>query len=628
MDQQIAKMLNELQLLFRSINQKQLDLPRIVLLGQQSSAKSSVVEHLVGREFLPRGATRRPLILTLVHKEEDEEKGEWGEFAHSAGQRMHDFGLIRREIEAESHDDDKCASHAPIHLTIHSLHVCDFTIIDLPGLTNVAANEKEVRALVIHYISQPNAIIMAVSAGNVDLANSESLKMAKEVDPAGVRTLGVISKLDLLDKGTDALDMLQNRVVALRHGFVGVVCRGEADGREGVTVGDALVAERDFFARHPIYSSGTAHVGTECLAKRLQTLFVQHIQQFLPPMRSQIVATRGATQQEWSLLLMGDEQENNSKDAILRHLTEYDAQVKHLLEGNTVATTTLTGGARISRVFRTTFSRALHQLQPLDALSDAQIKLCLCNAAGVHSKLFLPEACFELLVRQQIGRLLEPSLACLEQVVTELRKIVVDALHETPALCRKFPALSAAIQQVAHDMLRKDATLAQTHIRHIMACEADSINTEHEDFVGVALAMQRLDAGKPQPQPAASSSSPSPIPILKMPISWAQQQSVQKPLTFSSSDVALVRALVASYFGIVKKSVADQVRKAVMHFLVLRLQRRLHNALVLHLYQDNRCQELLALCPKVAQQRADLQALLETFDRALFLIDSASSKQT
>lgn len=65
--------------------------------------------------------------------------------------------------------------------------------------------EHQVRDLVLHYIGNPNSIILAVSSANTDMATSEALKMAKEVDPDGRRTLAVITKLDLMDAGVLAI---------------------------------------------------------------------------------------------------------------------------------------------------------------------------------------------------------------------------------------------------------------------------------------------------------------------------------------------------------------------------------------------------------------------------------------
>ena len=101
-------------------------LPQIVVVGSQSSGKSSVLESLVGRDFLPRGAgmcTRRPLLLQLLHNTEGGDANEWGEFAHLPGKRFHDFDEIRREIEAETERKLGKTLHVspePIRLCIRS----------------------------------------------------------------------------------------------------------------------------------------------------------------------------------------------------------------------------------------------------------------------------------------------------------------------------------------------------------------------------------------------------------------------------------------------------------------------------------------------------------------------------
>ena len=70
---------------------------------------------------------------------------------------------------------------------------------------------------------------MAVQAANADLANSDALQLAKEVDPKGLRTVGVVTKLDLMDAGTDALDVLEGKVIPLKLGYIGVVNRSQKD---------------------------------------------------------------------------------------------------------------------------------------------------------------------------------------------------------------------------------------------------------------------------------------------------------------------------------------------------------------------------------------------------------------
>lgn len=178
----------------------------------------------MGRSFLPRGTgivTRRPLILQLVYTPKDDrehrsaENGtldleEWGMFLHTKNKIYKDFNDIRAEIEAETDrmaGANKGICPEPINLKIYSMSVVNLTLIDLPGITKVPVGdqpediESQIRELVLKYICSPNSIILAVVTANTDMATSESLKLSKDVDPDGRRTLAVVTKLDLMDAG-------------------------------------------------------------------------------------------------------------------------------------------------------------------------------------------------------------------------------------------------------------------------------------------------------------------------------------------------------------------------------------------------------------------------------------------
>lgn len=121
----------------------------------------------------------------------------------------------------------------------------------------------------MRYISKPNAIILAVTAANTDLANSDGLKLAREVDPEGSRTIGVLTKVDLMDQGTDVVDILAGRVIPLRLGYVPVVNRGQRDIDQSKSIASALDNERKFFETHPSYASKASYCGTPWLARKL-----------------------------------------------------------------------------------------------------------------------------------------------------------------------------------------------------------------------------------------------------------------------------------------------------------------------------------------------------------------------
>jgi len=132
--------------------------------------------------------------------------------------------------------------------------------------------EKQTRNLITEYIAKPNSIVLAVSPANVDLVNSEALKLARQVDPQGKRTIGVLTKLDLMDHGTNALEILSGRVYPLKLGFIGVVNRSQHDIQENKSLAEALKAEQEFFRLHPAYRNMAHRCGTQFLAKSLNSV--------------------------------------------------------------------------------------------------------------------------------------------------------------------------------------------------------------------------------------------------------------------------------------------------------------------------------------------------------------------
>lgn len=248
---------------------------------------------------MPRGTgivTRRPLILQLINrpvtsqpqtngvksetKSADNETNadEWGEFLHIPGKKFHNFNEIREEIvkETESKTGRNAGiSPSPINLRIYSPNVLTLTLVDLPGLTKVPVGdqpkdiEKQIKDMVLKQIQKSNAIILAVTAANTDLANSDGLKLAREVDPEGQRTIGVLTKVDLMDDGTDVVDILAGRIIPLRLGYVPVVNRGQRDIENKKAISFALENEKNFFENHKAYRNKSSYCGTPYLARKL-----------------------------------------------------------------------------------------------------------------------------------------------------------------------------------------------------------------------------------------------------------------------------------------------------------------------------------------------------------------------
>jgi dynamin 1-like protein len=569
--EQLIPIANKLQDVLGAVGQNTttIDLPQIVVVGGQSSGKSSVLESIVGRSFLPRGTgivTRRPLILQLYNtnassingsstsststsssstrvkssnagmsssssdgnndKRDDgassDEQQEWGEFLHQRGRKYYDFAQIRQEIIAETDrltGRNKGIDTQPIHLKIYSPRVLALTLVDLPGIAKVPVGDQppdieyQIRKMVLQYISNPNAIILAVTSANTDLANSDAIQLAQQVDPTGTRTVGVLTKLDLMDPGTDCADILMNLVIPLRQGYVAVVNRGQKDIDADKSIRDGLRKEEHFFKKHPIYSRDSnllAKCGTSRLAKTLNNILMHHIRDCLPDLKSRIGTMLSDVQREMDALGSSAPLPNNRSArgaALLKILSKFATNFGSLLDGkgckdldmskkstfigtgSSAIATELEGGARISYIFTDIFASSLVSVGAFDALTDDEIRATIRNANGTRPALFVPEISFDLLVRRQIARLEQPGVQCVDLVYEELQRI---ALQSQPNELKRYPVLRDRILEVTAALLRKSLIPTQMMISNLVKIELAYINTSHPDFIGGSRAVAKL----------------------------------------------------------------------------------------------------------------------------------------
>lgn len=222
---------------------------------------------------------------------------EYGEFLHCIDRKLTDFDEIRSEIIAETErkvGTNKGISKSPINLRIYSPNVLNLTLVDLPGITKIPVGdqpgdiETQIREMIVEHIRKENCLILAVSAANADLATSEALKLASEYDKDGKRTIGVITKLDLMENGTDARDIFENKLFPLRRGYVGVVCRSQNDNIKGKEIAAAISDEHAFFMRHSYYSKIIDRLGTPHLQRILNQQLNEHIRVTLPNLQDNL----------------------------------------------------------------------------------------------------------------------------------------------------------------------------------------------------------------------------------------------------------------------------------------------------------------------------------------------------
>ncbi|XP_043944037.1 dynamin-1-like protein [Protopterus annectens] len=528
--------------------------------------------------------------------------------------------------------------------------------------------EIQIRELILRYISNPNSIILAVTAANTDMATSEALKISREVDPDGRRTLAVITKLDLMDAGTDAMDVLMGRVIPVKLGIIGVVNRSQLDINTKKRVADSIRDEYAFLQKR--YPSLANRNGTKYLAKTLNRLLMHHIRDCLPELKTRINVL--AAQYQTLLNSYGEPVEDKNA-TLLQLITKFAAEYCNTIEGTAkyIETSELCGGARICYIFHETFGRTLECVDPLGGLSTIDILTAIRNATGPRPALFVPEVSFELLVNRQIKRLEEPSLRCVELVHEEMQRIIQHcSTYSTQELLR-FPKLHDAIVEVVTSLLRKRLPVTNEMVHNLVAIELAYINTKHPDFADACAlinnnieeqrrnrpgrdlpsAVPRDKQGNPatllgdgipdagtgswrgmlkaskaeEPpsdekakftqQPPGSPLKCHAVNLLDVPVPVARKLSARE-----QRDCEVIERLIKSYFLIVRKNIQDSVPKAVMHFLVNFVKDNLQSELVGQLYKSKLLEDLLTESEDMAQRRMEAADMLQALQRASQII--------
>ncbi|KAL9880413.1 dynamin-1 shibire isoform 4-T8 [Glossina fuscipes fuscipes] len=499
--EQLIPIVNKLQDAFTQLGvHMQLDLPQIAVVGGQSAGKSSVLENFVGKDFLPRGSgivTRRPLILQLIHG-----ITEYGEFLHCKGKKFTNFDEIRKEIEDETDrvtGSNKGISNIPINLRVYSPHVLNLTLIDLPGLTKVAIGdqpvdiEQQIKNMIFQFIRKETCLILAVTPANTDLANSDALKLAKEVDPQGVRTIGVITKLDLMDEGTDARDILENKLLPLRRGYIGVVNRSQKDIEGRKDIHQALAAERKFFLSHPSYRHIADRLGTPYLQRVLNQQLTNHIRDTLPGLRDKLqkqMLTLEKEVEEYKHFQPGDT--SIKTKAMLQMIQQLQSDFERTIEGSgsaLVNTNELSGGAKINRIFHERLRFEIVKMACDEKELRREISFAIRNIHGIRVGLFTPDMAFEAIVKRQIAQLKEPVIKCVDLVVQELSAVVRSCTDKMA----RYPRLREETERIITTHIREREQRCKEQILLLIDFELAYMNTNHEDFIGFANAQNKSE---------------------------------------------------------------------------------------------------------------------------------------
>ena len=570
--------------------QEYIQLPRIASLGTQSSGKSSVLESIVGLDFLPRGdgvVTRRPLELRLNHTMDGKP---WAIFDERKGEKFTDFNKVRETIEKltdEVCEGEKNIVDKPIVLNVFSPTCPDLTLIDLPGITRVPVGkqpkniEEITKNMARRYCEDPLTIILCVIAANSDIATSDGLKMAKELDKNGTRTLGVLTKLDIMDKGTDAKKVLLNQEIPLTLGYIAVKNRSKQDLNNKISMEETTKKEKEFFKNHPVYKHlDPKYFGNDVLIQRLTKILFRIIRDNLPGIIKSINDAIRRAEEELKILGTPIPTDEAGKISMIWNiLSEYCEIFKHILRGKydpkRLGYLRDEGGYKIKVIFKNLLSEYTGDYNATDSYSDGDIDYAFQLHSSESIPGFLSVDAFYSLLKPKLEQLKEPIYECFTNVYSYLEMLSTKILERTFS---RYPKIISTISEFVNKFLIEEKNKAKSLIDSIIDMDINHLFTNDYDYM-TNWTTNKAKGGKNQ-----------------------------QPNMHEGKSVFIreLRGRVDAYFRLIVRNLRDSIPKALGFTLIKPIENDMKMKLYEMLYNDKKVVSVLNEPEGIARQRIEL----------------------
>eukprot|EP00916_Digyalum_oweni_P012592 GHVL01020798.1.p1 GENE.GHVL01020798.1~~GHVL01020798.1.p1 ORF type:complete len:796 (-),score=145.90 GHVL01020798.1:39-2390(-) len=624
--------------------ERYIQLPRICVVGTQSAGKSSILESVVGVDFLPRGegvVTRRPLELRLVHDESKENDKPWAVFDDNRHVVMYDFNEVTAEIERRTESiagRNKGIVDDPIVLTIYSKHCPNLSLIDLPGITRVPTRgsdqtndiETLTRQMAQKYAQDAKTVILAVMPANQDLSTSDALQLARKVDPKGLRTVGVITKIDLMDSGTDASKMLIGEDIPLRLGYIGIKGRSQADIINQVSIEEGLENERQYFMNHPIYQKLKPELlGTSSLSEKLTKIFFQHIRFFLPEIKTEIQQRTISIEDRLKELGDGVPTDLSNQVQLIWRLTtdftelftnsirgKYDRKLQKYLENQEI-----NAGCQIRHHFNELLSE-YSENGCTNHMSDRDIEKAIRLHEGDSLPGFPSPDTFEYLLLPYLRKIRSPVIDCLDSVHQTLESLIQQVSN---CVFARFPILSSKVLDLTERIILREKGQTRSILDRYISAETGYLFTNDQSYIS---SHGSLLSNKTSVTEVVSSNNDQPIKKTELSLSKLtapipEQKKKKEPINrYSESFIMEIRNRIDAYFSIVVRNVRDTVPKMLGCFFIRSVLEQMQFEVYNTLNKQESLEELLGEHTQVSKEREKLISQLKTLNNSNNLLRS------
>ena len=629
--QKLRKLINLIDQLRDCGVNEYIKLPRICSLGTQSSGKSSVLESIVGLDFLPRGdgvVTRRPLELRLCHINSGEP---WAIFEERKGQKFTDFIKVRETIEAltdEICNKNKNIIDKPIVLNVYSQTCPDLTLVDLPGVTRVPIGdqpkniEQITKDMARRYAEDPLTIILCVIAANSDIATSDGLMLAKEIDTSGSRTIGVLTKLDIMDAGTDARKVLLNEEIPLKLGYVGVKNRSKQDLINKLSMAETSRKEREFFKSHPSYKNlPSGLLGTDVLINKLTKIYFRIIRENLPRIIKAINDRVKTADEELQSLGQPMPTDDAGKMSLLWNMiNEYCDIFRKVLQGKcnnkNLSFLEGEGGFKIKILYKKLLEEFTGTYKATAGYTDENINYALTIHEGDSIPGFPSVDAFIYLLRPQLEKLKDPIEECFQNVFQYLDFLSGKILEKT---FTRFPQAINDMTDLVTNYLIEERDKTKYIIDSIVEMEINYLFTNDFDYLNNFTTFIPKHQRPMNPNNNTGNNNQSGQAQGSGPNQNNNDYNF-KPIDAKNIFINEIRNRIEAYFKLIVRNLRDSIPKIMGNFLVKEIQENMQLKLYNKLYNAREITDLLSEPESVAERRKELTELIKVMKNAQKII--------
>lgn len=492
------------------VKDNKLNIPTLVMIGSQSSGKSSLLNKLLNMEMLPTGSkmvTRTPLNLELINTNKDF-YAEFGNFDDCKWTKIKTINLtypkpLSDEIQIIKNyimsltkkyaGNEMNISNKEINIRIYSPNVININLIDLPGLTMIACTDKgqpadikdQIQSLIEKYVKNPNNILLCVIPAREDIETDIALDFLKTYDKNGDRTLGILTKIDLMNKNTTIVNYLENNIskdLKVKYGYY--------------AVNNNEVDDFNYFNTHEIYKELTCKekFGIKNLGDSLSKILLENIKKSIPNLLIEI-----DNLYKKSIIILDNLgiELPTDKNALYSYLTKFIINFSSIFNNSIESKQEKINTGRLIKDIFINYRNELSKLDPFtkEKCSDKYLENIIKNSEGNHMSFPIPtiEVLENCLKDKSINcfNILEPiSIECCDKIIIVLENLLNEIFQNN--FMERFPKLNKLlVEDIKQELLSNYKRETHKKIKELILIESNYIWTDENEFLNILNSLSK-----------------------------------------------------------------------------------------------------------------------------------------